>query len=102
MNSLGDGAFDFTIPSIQSDFQFQFSAAGFLSINHSVSLVERPELIDLQVVSNYPAHTNIPSDTFQNVGSFTIPEGTTISWSITSSNADHIYLTLDDFLFCLT
>lgn len=96
MSPVDDHKFRYSFSSVKNDLEFLVDAGGVLSNSQIVPVVYRPELIDFQIVREYPSHVKLVSDTVDNIGSFTIPEGTEITWILKSLNAEEILLTFDD------
>ena len=90
MKNRGGGRFAYTVEQATEDLSFQFSGNGFNSSTFNLSVVKIPLISDFKMQLDYPAYLNRISETIQNTGSVTIPEGTKISWNIDTRNADKL------------
>ena len=83
-----DGLFSYTFENLQNTFHFQFEAAGFFSETYDVIVLSRPELITLKVDLEYPRYIHKKNQSLSNTGNLEIPEGTTVTWNLQTSNAE--------------
>lgn len=84
MVAAGFGNFELLFPNIATEKNFKFEAASFLSPAYHIKVVDRPALTRFSVNLNYPAYLGLPDETFRNIGSFEVPEGTRVTWYIES------------------
>ncbi|MAW95994.1 MULTISPECIES: hypothetical protein [unclassified Leeuwenhoekiella] len=87
MKSRGAGRFVFTVDQVQGDLNFQFKGNGVTSRSYEVPLVQTPVLTGFDAQLSYPAYLRKPDETISNTGSFTVPEGTRVTWKLTARNA---------------
>ncbi len=85
LEPIGNGEFTYTFEKIQEDFPFQLEAAGFLSTPWRIELVNRPELLRLQIDLRFPAYTGKSVQKLNNAGNLEVPEGTRITWKVTAA-----------------
>ena len=90
MVNAGSGSFELLFSNITTSKSFTVEAAGFNFGPYILNVVDRPSLSQFNVSLDYPAYLRMPSETFQNVGSFQVPEGTKANWQIKSKYADDI------------
>lgn len=90
MKNRGGGRFAYTVEQANEDLNFRFSGNGFNSSTYNFSVVKTPLISDFKMQLDFPAYLNRISETIQNTGSVTIPEGTKISWNIYTRNADKL------------
>jgi hypothetical protein len=76
----------YTFEKVQSDLSFQFYAAGFYSEPKQINLITRPELAALKVTLAYPPYLGKATDNIENAGNLDVPEGTKITWRLSTSN----------------
>ncbi|MFN7261501.1 MAG: DUF4175 family protein [Cyclobacteriaceae bacterium] len=86
MESLGGGKFSYLFEKVQSEIDLQFEASGFLSSPYKVQLINRPELIKINVDLLYPRYLGKKPERLTNVGNLEIPEGTKVSWLVGTSS----------------
>ena len=82
----GNQHYSFVFKNIQREVAFSFEAAGFISDDYKINVVERPSLLSFDVNLHYPAYLNKPSEGLSNVGNLSVPEGTTIEWNFNTSS----------------
>ena len=92
MQKIGENTFSYTIGSIQKPTSFLFNAAGYESEKYDLKVVNLPELLDFEVFVDYPRHTGLKDFQVQNVGNFSLPEGTNLRWYIRSQFAEEIFI----------
>lgn len=90
------GIFSYTFKSLQKNVDFYFEGAGYRSDQYQISLVERPELLSFGVQLEYPAYLGKPAESLNNVGNFTVPEGTKINWKFKTSSTLGVSMQFDD------
>ena len=86
------GKFAYTFKKIQKATDFKFESAGFTSLNHSITLMERPTLLSFSAQLNYPAYLNKASENWDNIGNLVVPEGTQIQWNFKTNNSKELAL----------
>ena len=90
MNKSGNTAFEYTLSRIDDSKSFYFEAAGYQSATYDLLVVSRPELQKFAVQFTYPPYLNKSSESLENVGSITVPEGTNIKWFIHTQDAESL------------
>ncbi len=78
----GNGNFTLLFTNITGNKTFTIEAAGFHSVEKTLNVVDRPALSRFSVNLDYPAYLRLPDETLHNIGSFEVPEGTTVTWDI--------------------
>lgn len=92
MRQTGQGQFTYNFESVQQNIPFQLSAAGVQSNPLLLEVVSRPELINFNIGLVYPAHTQRKNEVLINNGNLNVPEGTKITWNISTSTTDNVNL----------
>lgn len=82
----GNQHYSFVFKNIQREVAFSFEAAGFISDDYKIDVIERPSLLSFDVNLHYPAYLNKPSEGLSNVGNLSVPEGTTIEWNFNTNS----------------
>lgn len=85
MQNTDAGEFQYTFDNIQQPVDFVFEASGFYSSGYTLSIVNRPEIIGLNVLLNYPAYLGLRAQQLKNAGNLEVPEGTKITWSVATA-----------------
>ena len=111
---LGDGAntyklekesisrFNYTFKNIQQNKSIRFFGGGFTSSTFVISVSPRPTLLNMNAVLNYPAYLNRKSENVSNVGDLLIPEGTKVTWQLTTENSSSLSFLLQNKTYPLT
>ncbi len=93
MASLGAGKFSYLFEKVQSEVDLQFEASGFFSSPYRIQLINRPELIKINVELLFPRYLGKKPERLTNVGNLEIPEGTKVSWLVGTSSTTKATLT---------
>ena len=80
------GEFSYTFEKIQNEVPFQLEASGFYSDAYTIRIVNRPELTQLKMKLDFPRYLGRRSEELVNSGNLEVPEGTQITWQITTAN----------------
>ena len=86
MESLGSGKFSYLFEKMQNEVDLQFEASGFYSSTYKIQLINRPELIKINVELLFPRYLGKKPERLTNVGNLEIPEGTKVSWLVGTSS----------------
>ena len=82
MKKISPSEYVYTFQGLQKNTRFYLSANEEYSREYEISILERPEIKNLTISVNPPKHTKIKKELLQNIGSISIPEGTTLAWDI--------------------
>ena len=96
MAEAGIGQFEFLFHNIQHPKVIQIEAAGFKSPTYTIRVVDRPSLNSFNITLNFPAYLNKETEQLENVGSFEVPEGTTVKWTFLSVFTDRMTMFFED------
>lgn len=84
--------FTYQFQQLQNSVDFHLAAAGFTSDEYALTVQERPNLRDFTVQITYPSYLNKASETVQNTGNLTVPEGSTVRWEFATAATDQLQL----------
>jgi hypothetical protein len=90
MNAEVENKYSYTFNKLQQNVNFSFLASGFESVHHTLSLLNRPELLSFDVVAQFPSYLGKPAEKLENVGNLIVPEGTTVRWIFKTQFADSV------------
>jgi hypothetical protein len=93
--------FNYTFKNIQQNKVLKFFGGGFNSAKFEISVRPRPMLLNMRAVLNYPAYLNRQSEELSNVGDLLIPEGTKVTWHLTTENSSAIAFVLQNKVYPL-
>jgi hypothetical protein len=87
--------FSHSFKNMQKSREFRFSAGGYESSRFIVNVIPRPSLVGLTALVEYPAYLNRKREVLPNSGDMTLPEGTRVSWELSSENSVYMLFKLD-------
>ncbi|MGY4383344.1 hypothetical protein ACVWYN_000363 [Pedobacter sp. UYP24] len=90
LDKQGKVNFSYTFKNIQKSRKIQFFAGGFNSVSYTVEVKAKPAILSMTADLKYPAYLHKRSETIQNVGDLLIPEGTTVTWNISTENSSSL------------
>ncbi|RZK43930.1 MAG: hypothetical protein EOO90_01330 [Pedobacter sp.] len=94
--------FNYTLKNIQQTFSFRFSGGGFSSRSFTVNVNPRPTLLNMSATLVFPAYINRKTEQISNVGDMLVPEGTKITWNLTTENSSSLSFVLREVEHPLT
>lgn len=94
--------FEYTIKNVQETTQFNFVAAGFSSKQYELTVLPRPTLLDFNIKLEYPKYLGKVDQTINKTGDLNIPEGTKVTWNISTKNTEKLKFLLNDSAYTLT
>ena len=95
METVSKGRFAFTFRNVQASRNFVFNSGEFSSNEFHLKVIPKPVILNFKVSLNYPAYLNKKNETLENVGDFTIPAGTQVTWNFVTRDADELTLLVD-------
>jgi hypothetical protein len=93
--------FEYTMHNVQGNTNFHFSAAGFTSNNYELKVLPRPTLLDFNIKLEYPKYLGKQDITVNKTGDLNIPEGTRVTWNISTKNTEKLKFLLGDSTYNL-
>ncbi|MEM9389584.1 MAG: hypothetical protein AAGA02_03875, partial [Bacteroidota bacterium] len=90
------GHFEYTLKKLQSDKNLTFQAAGFESRSFAIDVVERPLLKTFNVYLDFPKYLGRKKERLSNVGNLQVPEGTSVSWELSTANTRKIKMNFNN------
>ncbi|MCO4294363.1 hypothetical protein NF867_15995 [Solitalea sp. MAHUQ-68] len=87
--------FSYTFKNLQKTQNFRFLADGFYSKEYELSVLPNPLLLNFEVTLVYPSYTKKVNETLQNIGDFSVPAGTLVSWNFKTSNTRQLDVLID-------
>ncbi len=86
LTNTNSGEFSYTFEKVQNEVPFQLEASGFYSDAYTIRIVNRPELMQLKMKLDFPRYLGRRGEELVNAGNLEVPEGTQITWHITTIN----------------
>ncbi|MCF4100641.1 hypothetical protein L1I30_03080 [Gillisia sp. M10.2A] len=90
MKSDGIGSFSYIFPALSKNTEFYFSSNEVRSQIYSLAVIDVPQLLNFEVLANYPAYTGMLPETFRGSGNITIPEGSKVTWKLGTKSTNKV------------
>lgn len=87
-----NGQFSYKFDNLKETTNFYMEANGVRSKTYELKVVKIPTVIGFVMYANYPSYTGKKDETIKNTGNAIIPEGTVITWNITTKATDSLRL----------
>jgi hypothetical protein len=84
----GVGKFTHTFTNVSAPVSFYVEANGVRSKGYTLAVLKTPTVIGFEMMLDYPNYTKKRDESIKNTGSTVIPEGTRITWNISTQQAD--------------
>lgn len=91
--------FTHNFSSVKSNFNFTLVDGRRDSVFFMVNVLPKARIISEKKVVNYPSYTQLESDTFYDLNSLVLPEGTSINWEIKFHNTENCNIRFKDTTF---
>lgn len=92
MNQIAPGRFSYTFQQPRKDLEFTLDANNITSDPYYLRVGEVPVIKTFQMKLDFPGHIGRADETLSNTGNTTIPEGTKITWELTTRTTDSVHL----------
>ena len=93
--------FTYTFKNVNKPTKFNLVASGFESDDYALKVLPNPLLTNFKVHLDYPKYIGKQNEILNNIGDFTIPEGTKIKWEFFTEDADNLLFSILDTSFKL-
>lgn len=93
--------FEYEFVNLSEPLSFYCVANGFQSEQFEIDMLNKPVLDELSLHVFYPRHTRKAPEIFKNTGELDVPEGSTIEWTIGTTNLSHLEALFGDTSFVL-
>ncbi len=90
LQNNGNETFSYTFSEISKPISFYIEANGIRSQNYMVSVIRTPTIYQIVMDLQYPRHVKRRDKTIQNSGNVVVPEGTKITWRVTTNQTDSV------------
>ena len=89
-------SFSYEFKNLQRTTDFHLFTEEVKSQPYQLEVLPKPMLISFSMHLDYPAYIGKPSETIDNRGDVSVPQGTKVTWKFNSRNTDEIILTVED------
>ncbi len=90
LNKEAADKFTYQFNNVQEDTEFKLYSSGVNSVPYDLDVLEKPNLLDFEVVLDYPAYTGRKDETLKSIGDLVIPIGTKLDWIFNAERTDEI------------
>ena len=93
LKSVASNRFQYDFQNIKSDVNFYLTGSGVTSRNYQIEVTQVPKLVDFKMSLNYPKYLNKNDESVKGTGNLTIPEGTKVTWNLSTRATDVVTFT---------
>lgn len=86
--------FSYIFKNLQETKTLRFSAGGFDSKEYQLTVKPRPAILTIRASLVYPAYLKKKNEIIDNAGDLILPEGTAVTWNITTENTAQLVFAL--------
>jgi hypothetical protein len=90
LKKVDKNTFSYTFNNVQKDIPFKLSSGEFASKTYTLDVLEKPNILNLEVKLDYPEYIGRPDESMMNNGDLTVPTGTNITWLFNTKYADRL------------
>ena len=98
LQQVAPGEFQYTFSLPKEAIEFTLSANGISSKPYKLAVVNTPNLVNFEMVLDYPVHTKKQDEVIKSTGSAVIPEGTNVTWRATTKSTTNVQIYAEDTL----
>ncbi len=95
MKSASPRRFYYSLPPAKKSFTFVLEGGGVRSPEYRVEVLPVPRIKDIRMELDYPSYTGKKDETIRHTGNAIIPEGTRITWYVSTQNTDSLTMRRD-------
>ena len=96
LQQTAPGEYSFIFEQPIENITFNLKGNKVVSQPYIIEVLKVPVLMDFEMELNYPAHTRKGRENIKNTGNAVIPEGTTVSWNMSTRQTEGVDLVLKD------
>jgi hypothetical protein len=98
LQQVGPGEFHYTFSLPKEALEFSLSANDVVSKPYVLEVVSTPNLVNFEMVLDYPLHTRKQDEVLKSTGSAIIPEGTAVTWHVRTKSTTDVNIYAEDTL----
>jgi hypothetical protein len=96
LQQTAPGQFEYIFPQLKDALSFSLSANEVRSKNYDIKVTKVPTLVNFEMVLDYPGYTQKNDEILKSTGNATIPEGTNVTWKVSTRSTDEVTLYAKD------
>lgn len=98
LQQLAPGEFQYVFSLPKEAVEFTLFANEVVSKPYTLEMVNTPNLVNFEMILDYPTHTKKQDETLRSTGSAVIPEGTIVTWRAKTKSTTAVNIYADDTL----
>ena len=98
LQQLAPGEFQYTFSLPKEPVEFTLSANDVVSKLYTLEIVNTPNLVNFEMILDYPSHTKKQDEILKSTGSAVIPEGTNVTWRAKTKSTTGVQIYAEDTL----
>ncbi|MUU79085.1 DUF4175 family protein [Winogradskyella endarachnes] len=98
LQQVATGEFQYTFSLPKEAIEFTLSANDVTSKPYKLTVVNTPNLVNFEMVLDYPSHTKKQDEVLKSTGSAVIPEGTNVTWKAKTKSTTGVQIYAEDTL----
>ncbi len=99
LEQTNPGQFEFTFSQPTVALSFRLKANKVTSQKYTLEVIKTPSLLGFEMVLDYPGYTGRKDEVLKSTGNATIPEGTQVTWNVSTKNTVQVQLKAKDTTF---
>ena len=98
LQQLAPGEFQYTFSLPKESIDFTLSANDVISKTYKLNIVNTPNLVNFEMVLDYPSYTRKQDEVLKSTGSAIVPEGTKVTWKTQTKSTNAVTIYAEDTL----
>lgn len=94
MENKGKNTFTHLLLNLSNDHKIKFTDGEYESVTYLIKVLPNPTLSGFKVKLHYPSYIKKADEVLNNIGDFTVPEGTKAEWIFNTSDADEMLFSI--------
>ncbi len=90
LQNKGNGFFSYTFSELNNNTEFFLEANGIQSQYYTINVIKTPTIQNITMQLMYPRYVGKKNEKINNTGNITVPEGTKITWNVTTNQTDSL------------
>ena len=99
LKKIRQGLFQYKFTNPSKTLKFQLSSGSVRSQTYDLEVFKAPKILSSTLALNYPSYTKIKDKSISNFGDISVPEGTKLTWSLTTQATDRVVFLHDQKAF---
>lgn len=98
LQQVAPGQFQYTFSLPKEAIEFSLSANDVVSKPYVLEVVNTPNLVNFEMLLDYPSYTRKQDEVLKSTGSAVIPEGTNVTWKAKTKSTTGVHIYAEDTL----